>query len=737
MTQPSQQKQQQDAPDFIKDGRNRNWWRCRMYELRPTDSTTPLNDEQNEAVQWVQVVTGYCAVIQESERKYYIVLKDEKKLLKESGSNNNGTEYQQEQDENIDSEQMARARSFSSALSLQTNASDGDQQSYELKHKITQDVYEKQQNSLIVFEYGDKEVALSFQNSQGCESILDQIYDVCLHVDALHGQLRQSPVQYSLNNGDHGNSQIIKQDFIQLLNMQLSYNELPVLENAVGVVNRQNSQLLCQNVDKILKIVTQLFTLVEDLKMKDMIENCFSIMKTIVNLNDVEVTAAICKSQDRFIKVLGIFEHDPEYPMAEHSLRRPLINSMNAFVNILQLDTQSQLLQKIHQTFRAQYLRDAVLSRLLDEGCFGSVNSFIMFNQSEILNELLADNHQQALISICRRFKQLSIKSGSDSEQIMAMIRFIHELFSTVGDITLINKEDFFRLMASQGIVQELCKYLRIPLFSRLVLDIIQVLQESDIKLLRQFVIAQQKYKVTNLLEDLIFLLNQRIILSDGALSDEELQISVAVDGARLQSFEVLFALLNVSTGDQNVESEQFLELFYMKYFEKLIAPLKVYINSQGTDKLRLRVQMRKLRLKDYQILSHLIQLITVLVQKHAVKSRTELFQHNVIIAISNLLYSSHSIVKLDVIKFIKAVIMLKDSFYNRHLIINEVLDKVMANYIDNKYRYNMLYSACLDLFNYIFSNRLMVFVTPLLARYKQEFIDLQYLIPSIGELAM
>lgn len=69
--------------------------------------------------------------------------------------------------------------------------------------------------------------------------------------------------------------------------------------------------------------------------MKDMIENCFSIMKTIVNLNDVEVTAAICKSQDRFIKALGIFEHDPEYPMAEHSLRRPLINSMNAFVNIL------------------------------------------------------------------------------------------------------------------------------------------------------------------------------------------------------------------------------------------------------------------------------------------------------------------------------------------------------------------------------------------------------------------
>jgi len=49
------------------------------------------------------------------------------------------------------------------------------------------------------------------------------------------------------------------------------------------------------------------------------------------------------------------------------------------------------IVQRIHHTFRVQYLKDVVLPRLLDDLTFATINSIIFFNNVEIAESLYSD----------------------------------------------------------------------------------------------------------------------------------------------------------------------------------------------------------------------------------------------------------------------------------------------------------------------------------------------------------
>ena len=45
----------------------------------------------------------------------------------------------------------------------------------------------------------------------------------------------------------------------------------------------------------------------------------------------------------------------------------------------------------IHQTYRIQYLKDTVLPRMLDDGTFSTINTFVILSQNEIVQSLYKD----------------------------------------------------------------------------------------------------------------------------------------------------------------------------------------------------------------------------------------------------------------------------------------------------------------------------------------------------------
>lgn len=60
-------------------------------------------------------------------------------------------------------------------------------------------------------------------------------------------------------------------------------------------------------------------------------------------------------------------------------------------------------------------------------------------------------------------------------------------------------------------------------------------------------------------------------------------------------------------------------------------------------------------------------------------------------------------------LKMLRTVLAVKDDFYNRYIVREKVLDRVVECFVRNGARYNLLNSAMLELFDYIRSVRLHI----------------------------
>jgi protein phosphatase-4 regulatory subunit 3 len=66
--------------------------------------------------------------------------------------------------------------------------------------------------------------------------------------------------------------------------------------------------------------------------------------------------------------------------------------------------------KKIHQTYRLLFLKDVVLARMLDDPTFNILNSFIIFNQIDIVTHF---QHEETLLPrMFSAFPQLAVKDG-------------------------------------------------------------------------------------------------------------------------------------------------------------------------------------------------------------------------------------------------------------------------------------------------------------------------------------
>lgn len=81
---------------------------------------------------------------------------------------------------------------------------------------------------------------------------------------------------------------------------------------------------------------------------------------------------------------------DPEFPTFKASYRDFLKNSAQ-YQRTFEFRDEN-VLRKIAQTYRLQYLKDVVLARVIDDSTFNVLNSFILFNQIDIINHIIGDN---------------------------------------------------------------------------------------------------------------------------------------------------------------------------------------------------------------------------------------------------------------------------------------------------------------------------------------------------------
>jgi protein phosphatase-4 regulatory subunit 3 len=125
-------------------------------------------------------------------------------------------------------------------------------------------------------------------------------------------------------------------------------------------------------------------------------------------LNDNGILEYILQDEV-FEGVIGMLEYDQEYPSLKASFRQ-FFREISRFRQVVEIKDPS-IRNKIHQTYRLQYLKEVVLARLLDDPTFGILNGFIFFNQVDIIGHI--QNNDSLLVELFSVFS--TDRSGPSS----------------------------------------------------------------------------------------------------------------------------------------------------------------------------------------------------------------------------------------------------------------------------------------------------------------------------------
>lgn len=136
--------------------------------------------------------------------------------------------------------------------------------------------------------------------------------------------------------------------------------------------------------DNYIKKLLDLFHMCEDLENIHNLHYLYDIFKSLFLLNK-NALFDILFQEDTIFDVIGVLEYDPtlETP-AKH---REYLQKTAKFKEVIPFSNQ-ELVNKIHQTYRVQYIQDMILPTpsVFEDNVLSSLTSFIFFNKVEIVS---------------------------------------------------------------------------------------------------------------------------------------------------------------------------------------------------------------------------------------------------------------------------------------------------------------------------------------------------------------
>jgi protein phosphatase-4 regulatory subunit 3 len=408
---------------------------------------------------------------------------------------------------------------------------------------------------------------------------------------------------------------------------------------------------------------------------------------------------------DKILGVVGMLERDREFPNAKASYREYL-SDKTRFKHVVSFNNP-EIEAKIHQTYRAQYLKDVVLARTIDDPNYSSLNSIIFFNYVAIVNFIQTD--KQFLKNL---FDILNDRSNSIDKR-KQVIMFLHELCSVTKGLQYVYRDIFYKSLTEYGllsIVEELAYTEDISIRLALISMLTNML-DHETALVRNYCINQMKKEGKPLIETII----------DRFHSDPD-------SGIRSQYMDILRILLDTSTLDPNEsitntiqnkpEIDEFLDLFYEKYIYLLVKPITdltdkdLIINKRGKVELNVSYDMNS-------TFFMICELLCFCIKNHSYRCKFFILKSTITEKISFLLKSKEKYIRLSALRYFRACISMKDEFYNKHLIKNSIFKSIIQMLSETERRNNLLNSACLELFVFIRVENIKSLIVHIVSNYR------------------
>ncbi|XP_072907125.1 serine/threonine-protein phosphatase 4 regulatory subunit 3B [Hemitrygon akajei] len=576
--------------------------------------------------------------------------------------------------------------------------------------------YQKQQDTLIVWSEADNyDLALSFQEKAGCDEIWEKICQV---------QGRDPSLDITQDIIDESEEERFEEMPETTHTIDLPPCELNKLEEIADLVTsvisspirREKLALALENEGYIKKLL-QLFRVCEDLDNTEGLHHLYEIIRGILFLNKAALFEGMF-SDECIMDVVGCLEYDPSLPHPRK--HREFLTKTAKFKEVIPI-TDTELKQKIHQTYRVQYIQDIILPTpsVFEENFLSTLTSFIFFNKVEIVSMLQEDEK-----FLTELFAQLTDEATDDHKR-RELVNFLKEFCAFSQTLQPQNRDAFFKTLANLGILPALEIVLGMDDIQvrTAATEIFSYLVEYSPSMVREFVMQEAQQS-----DDDILLIN---VIIEQMICDADPEL-----GGAVQLMGLLRTLIdpeNMLATANKTEKTEFLSFFYKHCMHVLSAPLLANTDDKRSykdavaDKSNMNITFCSDNFQTAQLLALILELLTFCVEHHTYHIKNYIMNKDLLRRVLVLMNSKHTFLALCALRFMRRIIGLKDEFYNRYIIKGNLFEPVINAFLDNGTRYNLLNSAIIELFEFIRVEDVKSLTTHIIDNFYKALEDIEY----------
>uniref|UniRef100_A0A146LM43 Serine/threonine-protein phosphatase 4 regulatory subunit 3 n=1 Tax=Lygus hesperus TaxID=30085 RepID=A0A146LM43_LYGHE len=571
-----------------------------------------------------------------------------------------------------------------------------------LESKIQPDTaYQKQQDTLIVWSEGDNfDLALSFQEKAGCDEIWEKICQVQGKDPSV--EITQDIVEESEDERFDDMSDTAPP--IELPPCELS--RLDEISELIGscltMPTRKEKLATALETEGYIRKLLNMFHMCEDLENIEGLHTLYEIFKNIFLLNK-NALFEVMFAEDTIFDVVGCLEYDPSSPTPKR--HRHYLRTMSKFKEVIPI-SNTELLSKIHQTYRVQYIQDVVLPTpsVFEDNMLSTLSSFIFFNKVEIVTLIQEDD------KLLSDILALITDETTPPLKRRDLVLFIKEYCNFSQNLQPQGKESFYKTLSSLGILPALeitlsCDDVQTKTAS---IDILTYFVEFSPSVVREHTLQETQNS-----DDDLVLLN---VIMEQMMCDTDPELGRAVQ--LMGILRILIDPENMIASINKTEKTDFLNYFYKHSIHILIDPL-LQNTANGS-----------LARDDYrtvQLLGLILELLSFCVEHHTFHIKNCIINKDLLRCILVLMKSSHTFLVLCALRFMRKIIALKDDFYNRYIIKGNLFAPVIDAFIRNNGRYNLLDSAILEMFEFIKLEDIKTLMTHVVENYGKVLDEVDY----------
>lgn len=581
--------------------------------------------------------------------------------------------------------------------------------------------YQRQQDTLIVWtDHEGNDIALSFQETEGCADLCEFIIDV-----QRENYSPEISLYYVIPNtllDDNGGSS----DITQLVAGPITYPPLPLmtnLEEILEIINQCSTSIYTRNCIVNFVVEKDYFTKLLDIfhKSEDdhKLINLYTLSEIIKNLilySESKIIEDFCSNEDRILGLISILEYDAEFPN-QKSCHRDFLFNKTRFKVVISIPTlkDSKAFNIFKKDYYLTFLKDVVLARFIDDQTFSLLNTLIHLNQIAII-EFLKDSQNndrflEKLFGYYKDEKNVELKRNG--------IKLIHQYILLTKNLQSFQRTDFLSLLISNGLFDMIKYALNDDEFNIKILgtDLIVSIIEQDVSLVNsidegidnfeppadfpdKFQKSGDKKFGLKLSDDMTLI----TLLAQVLLKEKNV-------GLKMQAFQALKNLLDNNIGkiDENgtipdfnatspgsdISTEDYFKAFYSEVAPILYKNIITIANCE-----QIPPELAEVISSDELLYQQLCELLSFGIISHEkLLHRPFFLRNNIVLGLVKLLsINCKMTLKLSILTCLSNILSLNDKFFMRYIIKNHVLDYYFDFFKTVNNANNLANSTCLSI---------------------------------------